>query len=320
MKERKKLSSWSSKYKPFYFNELSVHRSLKKKFFLISKKMVFPNLILSGPPGSGKTSGIFCLARKLFPRDFEKYVYTMNASDERGVEIIREKIKIFCKIGPSTHKPIKKLVILDEADSLTNVAQEALRRIMEIFSDKVRFALICNFPSKIIEPIQSRCAILRFKKINEIFIIKRLIFILNSEKIIFDNKALETVIFLGNGDIRQTLNVTQKIVENFGNLTSNSMKKFHSLSTSNYLNEFLLSILNNNLKIIQEYFISFIHKGTTIHELINLLFFSLKGVNKTHEKKFKAYYFLCKLKFLLINEINAPFKIILCLKYLGELA
>jgi len=282
--------------------------------------MVFPNLILSGPPGSGKTSGIFCLARKLFPKDFEKYVYTMNASDERGVEIIREKIKIFCKIGPSTHKPMKKLVILDEADSLTNVAQEALRRIMEIFSDKVRFALICNFPSKIIEPIQSRCAILRFKKINEIFIIKRLIFILNSEKIIFDNKALETVIFLGNGDIRHTLNVSQKIVENFGNLTSNSMKKFHSLSISNYLNEFFLSILNKNLKIIQEYFISFIHRGTTIQELINLLFFLLKRVNKTHGKKFKAYYFLCKLKFLLINEINAPFSIILCLKYLGELA
>lgn len=319
MKENKKLSAWSSKYKPFYFNELSIHRSLKNKFVLISKKMLFPNIILSGPPGSGKTSGIICLARKLFPKDFPKYVYILNASDERGVEIIREKIKNFCLVNSVTQTSLIKLVILDEADSLTSVAQEALRRIMEIFSDKVRFALICNFPSKIIEPIQSRCAILRFKKIKENFIIKRLIFILNNEKIFFDNKGLETVIFLGNGDIRQTLNFSQKIAENYGNLTGISFKKFNSLSSSTFLNEFFLSITNKNLKLVKEYLADYINKGTNLREIIHLLFFLFKRVNKNQKRKYKAYYTLCKLKFLLMNKITSPFCLILSIKHLSKL-
>jgi len=298
----------------FLLQELSMHKSLKKKFILMSKKVLLPNIILSGPPGSGKTSGIFCLARKMFSNDFQKYVLCLNTSDDRGVEVIREKIKIFCQKKLKEENFKKKLVILDEADFMTITAQEALRRIMEIFSDKVRFALICNFPSKIIGPIQSRCAILRFKKINETFLLNRLIFILNKEDIFFDLAGLEAIIFLTNGDIRQTLNVSQIIVKTYGNLTQKAFKNFFSLSNSTLFLEFFSTFSNKNLYFSQELLFDFINNGFDIIETIQKIFLLCKKIHFYETKKLKIFNIMCH--FRLICSMN--FKTAIFLKILSQ--
>ncbi|ABW98125.1 rfc2 (nucleomorph) [Hemiselmis andersenii] len=301
---RKNDEPWTFKYRPYLLKELSIHKSLKKKFILMTKKVILPNIILSGPPGSGKTSGIFCLARKIFGKDFQKHVLCLNTSDNRGVEIIREKIKTFCQKKLKNENLKKKLVILDEADFMTITAQEALRRIMEIFSDKVRFALICNFPSKIIGPLQSRCAILRFKKIKETFLLNRLIFILNNEGVFFDIAGLEATIFLTNGDIRQILNMSQIIVKTFGNLTQKAIKKFCSLSNSTVFLEFFSAFSNKNVYFSQELLLDCINNGSNIIETIQRIFLFCKKIHINEKGKIKIFDILCHFRLICSQNVN----------------
>lgn len=242
------------------------------------------------------------MAKKLFLKDFQKNVLVLNVSDERGVDIIRDKIKIFCQRNLSHLSLNRKLIVLDEADSLTIVAQEALRRIIENFSDKVRFALICNFPSKIIEPIQSRCAILRFHKISETFILYRLIFILNKEKIFFDIGGLETIIFLANGDIRQTLNKSQKISELHGDLTFKSVKKFCLLTDSTLSIDYFFAVCNKNFKFGKEVLFEYLNNGSNILEIIQNFFIFYQKIHKNKKTNFLCFYVLCNLKIIFTKE------------------
>ena len=295
---------WSSRFKPFFLHELFLSHGLKKKFVLMIKKMILPNIILCGPPGSGKSSSICCLSKKLFSSNYAKHVLTLNASDDRGVQVIREKIKIFCQKKLRNDTIQKKLVILDEADSLTKTAQEALRRTMEIFSDGVRFALICNFPSKIIEPIQSRCAILRFTKIQENFIFHRLVYILNNEKIFFDSNGLEAVIFITQSDMRQTLNVSQKIVELYGNLTYKAIGKFCALTDYTLYGEFFIGFSNLNMIFGKELLLDSLNNGFNILEIIEEIFLICKKVYRQEKKTLIVLEVLCKLRLFLSDNLK----------------
>jgi replication factor C subunit 2/4 len=134
---------------------------------IIAEEGNMPNLIIAGPPGSGKTTSVLCLSRAMLGGAFKEAVLELNASDDRGIDVVRNKIKMFAQKKVTLPPGRQKLVILDEADAMTKGAQQALRRTMEIYSSTTRFALACNNSTKIIEPIQSRCAILRYSKLSD---------------------------------------------------------------------------------------------------------------------------------------------------------
>merc|ERR1712159_636643 len=158
---------WLGKYRPKTLDDLVGNEDAVARMRAMVSSGFIPNLIFSGPPGCVKTSAVSVLARELLGDKRKEAVLEMNASDERGIDVVRNKIKMFAQKKVSLPAGRHKIVILDEADSMTSAAQQAMRRTMEVHSHTTRFALACNTSSKIIEPIQSRCAILRYTRLSE---------------------------------------------------------------------------------------------------------------------------------------------------------
>ena len=154
------------KYRPVVLADIVGNSETVERLKVIAEEGNMPNLIIAGPPGTGKTTSVTCLARAMLGPAYKEALLELNASDDRGIEVVRNKIKMFAQkkvtLPPGRHK----IIILDEADAMTKGAQQALRRTMEIYSATTRFALACNNSTKLIEPIQSRAAILRYTKLS----------------------------------------------------------------------------------------------------------------------------------------------------------
>mmetsp|Transcript_1741 Transcript_1741/g.4047 ORF Transcript_1741/g.4047 Transcript_1741/m.4047 type:complete len:320 (-) Transcript_1741:276-1235(-) len=217
---------WVEKYRPKRLNQVVGNTETIKRLSVIANQGNMPNLIIAGPPGIGKTSSITCLARDMLGGAFKQAVLELNASDDRGIDVVRNKIKMFAQKKVTLPKGRHKIIILDEADSMTASAQQALRRTMELYSSSTRFALACNISSKIIEPIQSRCAILRYSKLNDMQVLKRLKEVMAREKITgYTKKGLGALIFTAQGDMRNALNNLQSTVAGFGQVTEENVYK-----------------------------------------------------------------------------------------------
>lgn len=220
---------WVEKYRPRSLAEVVGNPEAVSRLRAIAQHGNLPNIIITGPPGCGKTTSIHALARELLGGDPElisKGVLELNASDSRGIDVVREKIKGFAKrkvtLPPGRHK----LIILDEADNMSSSAQQALRRTMELYSDTTRFALACNQSSKIIEPIQSRCAILRFTRLSDEQVLERVLKVIQKEGITaFDDSGLEALVYTSEGDMRHALNNLQSTMAGLGALTYENVLK-----------------------------------------------------------------------------------------------
>ena len=216
---------WVEKYRPSDLFDVVGNQSVMERLRGMAAQGHMPNLILAGAPGVGKTTSVLCLAKALLG-DFTKTgVLELNASDDRGIDVVRDRIKTFAHqkvtLPPGRHK----IIILDEADSMTEAAQQALRRTMELCSSTTRFALACNQSSKLIEPIQSRCAILRFGKLSDSEILQRLNQVAQLEQVPCSDGGLEALVFTAEGDMRNALYNMQSAFVGFGSLTRESVLK-----------------------------------------------------------------------------------------------
>ncbi|MBT5215827.1 AAA family ATPase, partial [Candidatus Woesearchaeota archaeon] len=160
------LQMWTEKYRPSKFSEVYGQKDIVEKVKAFVEKGNMPHLLFAGPAGIGKTTLSLVIAKELFGENWRNNLLETNASDERGIDVIRNKVKDFARTKAIGTK-FPKIVYLDECDNLTKEAQQALRRTMESYSGTARFILSCNYPSKIIDPIQSRCAVFKFKPLNK---------------------------------------------------------------------------------------------------------------------------------------------------------
>ena len=198
---------WVEKYRPKTLDEVVGQDVVIQRLKGYVERKNIPHLLFAGPPGTGKTATAIALARDLFGENWRDNFIEMNASAERGIDVVRHKIKEFARTAPIS-APFK-IIFLDEADALTADAQAALRRTMEMFSKTCRFILSCNYISRIIEPIQSRCVVFKFKPVPKEAMMKRLLEICEKEDLEIDEEALEALIYISAGDFRKAINALQ---------------------------------------------------------------------------------------------------------------
>ncbi len=198
---------WTEKYRPKFLKDVVGQEKITERMTAYVKDKNLPHLLFAGPAGTGKTTTALCLAREFFGENFKEGFLELNASDERGIDVVRGKIKEFARTMPIIMD--FKLIFLDEADALTNDAQQALRRTMEQYTKTCRFILSCNYSSKIMEPIQSRCAAFRFKKIQRTAINEHLKKILELEKVKYTDDGIKIIVDISEGDIRKAVNILQ---------------------------------------------------------------------------------------------------------------
>jgi len=215
--------TWVEKYRPGALQDLISHEDIINTIRKFLHEDKLPHLLFYGPPGTGKTSTILACAKEIYkPKEFNSMVLELNASDDRGINVVRGQILNFASTRTIFNSGFK-LVILDEADAMTNDAQNALRRIIEKFTDNVRFCLICNYLSKIIPALQSRCTRFRFGPLNSTQIVPRLQFVADEENVNMTEDGKKALITLAQGDMRKVLNILQSCAMAFDEVNEDNV-------------------------------------------------------------------------------------------------
>jgi len=220
---------WTEKYRPKTLDEVKGQGEIVNTLKSFVKSENMPHLLFTGMQGTGKTTCFLALAREFYGENWRDNVLELNASDDRGIGIVRNEIKDFARTKPLGDVPFK-LIFLDEADALTREAQQALRRTMEDYTKTVRFCLSCNYSSRILAPIQSRCAIFRFKPIEKEDVISTLKEVAKKENLNLSDDAGEYIYQASEGDLRKAKNILQSCASTTTDITLKEVEKVVSFA------------------------------------------------------------------------------------------
>ncbi|KAG8200241.1 hypothetical protein JTE90_025017 [Oedothorax gibbosus] len=278
-KKTKRPTPWVEKYRPKCMSEVVY----QDEVVAVLKKSLanpdLPNLLFYGPPGTGKTSTILALSREIFGDMFKSRILELNASDERGIQVIRDKVKSFAQQTASGVRPDGrpcppfKIVILDEADSMTNAAQSALRRTMEKASKSTRFCLICNYISRIIDPLTSRCSKFRFKPLSKDTLSQRLNYIASEENVKVEENVIDAVIDFSEGDLRKAITLLQSAHRLKGeeSITENDIADISGVVPMKWIKEIITVCESDSYEKLEKFVCNLSYEGYTTGQVINQL-------------------------------------------------
>ena len=269
---------WTEKYRPKNLDEVvgQKHVTERLKAYVSSNNM--PHLLLTGPAGTGKTTCSLALAKEMFGDEWKGNFIELNASDERGIDVVRGKIKEFARTAPLGSAEFK-IIFMDEADALTSDAQAALRRTMEKFSKICRFILSCNYSSKIIDPIQSRCAVFRFKPLSKEDVSEFLNKIVANEGISIDDDAMGALVHVARGDMRRAVNSLQVAAAQGNRIDVDTIYQTTGMANPEEVKKMLETALSGNFigarDKLDEIMIEFGLSGQDIIKQIHASYFEL---------------------------------------------
>ncbi len=274
---------WTEKYRPKNLSEVVGQKEIVDKLKAFVSNRNLPHLLFAGPAGTGKTTCAMAIARELFDKNWQQNFLEMNASDERGINTIRTKVKDFARTKAIGDVPFK-LILLDEADSLTSEAQHALRRTMENYTRTCRFILDCNYSSKILLPIQSRCAVFRFKPISEENIKKYILRVVENEKLEIDENAISSIYDSSGGDLRKVTNILQSCAAMGKKVSEKNIYSVAGIAKPTEIKEILEKALNGNIltakKMMFDTMLEYGLSGLDVIKLISKNIWGLKIENK----------------------------------------
>jgi replication factor C subunit 3/5 len=304
---------WIEKYRPNELDNIVSHKGVITILNNMLKIDKIPHLILYGPPGTGKTSLIMSCAKKIYGNEYDSMILELNGSDDRGINVVRDQIKEFANTKSMLDKlyglkPIKyKLVILDEADSMTNDAQFALRRVIENYSNHTRFCLICNYLNKIDIALQSRCIIFKLGPIDNKMHIEHIKKLSNIEKINISDECINGIVELSEGDMRKSINILQSLYLTSNNITLDLLYKSLGYPHPDENNKILNIILDKNVNVKNTYEILLKYKenkNISVNDILKE--FTKLLVNKNLSNMKLAYILdnLAKIENRLINNVT----------------
>ncbi len=264
MASAKQFELWTEKYRPASLNQVVGQQEIVSRLkSFISRGL--PHMMFAGPPGCGKTTAALAIAHELYGVNWHSNYLELNASDERGIDVVRTKIKDFARTRPIAAS--YKVICLDEADALTTEAQQALRRTMERYSETARFILIVNYSSKIIEPIQSRCAVFRFRPLTAEQSVGFLKTICENEKLQADDGALLLIIQLSCGDMRRAINILQSAVP-MQPVTEQVVYQIAAAANPGMVKEMLMSGLAGNFEAARSKLLQILGEGVAGEDIL----------------------------------------------------
>lgn len=266
---------WIEKYKPVKLEEIYGNEQIIVRLKNMIQNNSLCNLIISGSSGVGKSCSIKCLSKLYLENNIDDALLELNGSDDRGINVIRGLIKSFAqrKLNLEKMNGRNKIIFLDEADSITIGSQQALRRIIEKYSHSTRFIFICNNLNKIIEPLQSRCLMLKFEKLNEMHLMNMILKICSNENIIYTHQALNLITDISDGDMRQTISNLQNTYYSSNNVNKKSVYNICNIPLKYVMKDFIDLCLNKKIKDLYELIKINYDNGYSVDDLINTIFY-----------------------------------------------
>ncbi|RME80054.1 MAG: replication factor C small subunit [Methanobacteriota archaeon] len=278
---------WTEKYRPARLKEVIGQKAIVQTMEAFVKRKTMPHLLFSGPPGVGKTTVAMALAHEFYGKEIAGNFLELNASDERGIDVVRGKIKEFARAMTANDVGFK-IIFLDEADALTQDAQQALRRTMEVYSDVTRMILSCNYSSKIIEPIQSRTAIFRFSNLSKHDLERMVRHIEKGEHIEVTKDGVEALYYISDGDMRRAINALQGAAFISKKIDGDLVYRVASRARPKEIDEIINFAYEGKFtkarKLVEELFV---HKGLSGEDLILQLYRAV--LNSDMPEKEKAF-------------------------------
>ncbi|MEM2904369.1 MAG: replication factor C small subunit [Candidatus Bathyarchaeia archaeon] len=285
--ESLEIEIWAEKYRPRRLDEVIDQRHVVERVAAFVKERNVPHMLYAGPPGSGKTTMALCVAEELFGETWRQNTLETNASDERGIETVRRKIKDFARIRALGDVPFK-LIILDEADALTAEAQQALRRTMESFTRTARFILCVNYSSRVIEPIQSRCAVFRFRPLVKEDALAFIEKIAKGEGLKLSPDAAEAVIHLAEGDLRKVANLLQAAAAKSKSISEDTVYDVAAQARPDDVKAMLESVLKGNFHEARAKLLGMLHvQGLAGDDILRETHRQIYSLNIAEEQKVK---------------------------------